>query len=149
MTGPVLRLALVALFLATVATMPAAAETWAFVDVRPVRALRLAAVAPGPEIPGVTYPRNAPPDLAARDTAAEPENPEVAVPEAEIQVSPAAPIAEGLPPRDAAPRVTERTRRHPGCPTYRCSPRHNARGRKRTHSPPLRSASMSTCRRSA
>lgn len=65
MTGPLSRFAVAALLLMPLASTSAVAESGAYVDVRPLRALRLAAAAPGPDIPGVTYPRTAPPDLIA------------------------------------------------------------------------------------
>lgn len=81
-TGIASCLALAALLLASLA--PAAAETGAYVDLRPTRALRLAATQ-GPDIPGVTYPRNAPPDLLAEHAPEMNADPE---PEAAADVSP-------------------------------------------------------------
>lgn len=65
MTGPLFRIAVAALLLSPIAGLPAAAESGAFVDLRPTRALRMASASQAAEIPGVTYPRNAPPDLVA------------------------------------------------------------------------------------
>lgn len=78
MTGPLSRFAVAALILSPLAAAPVAAETGAYVDVRPLRAVRLAAAPQGPEIPGVTYPRYAPPDLIAEH---------VPEPEAEAQTA--------------------------------------------------------------
>lgn len=65
MTGPLSRFAVAVLILLPVLPEAARAETGAFVDIRPVRALRMSEAALGPEIPGVTYPRRPPPNLVA------------------------------------------------------------------------------------
>jgi lipoprotein-anchoring transpeptidase ErfK/SrfK len=104
MTGPLSRIAVAVLLLTPSAL--ARAETGAYVDVRPTRALRLAAAAPGPEIPGVTYPRQAPPDLVAGEPTAEPHKAEAAAAAPELAPAPVAEpavpvIATALPVQDA------------------------------------------------
>lgn len=104
MTGPLSRFAVAVMILTPLGAAPVAAETGAYVDVRPTRALRLASAAPGPEIPGVTYPRSAPPDLTARDPAPEPQK--MDPPPAETALAPAPSAAEADTPPASAPPVS-------------------------------------------
>lgn len=108
------RLIVAGLLLSPLAALPAAAESGAFVDLRPTRALRMASAAQPAEIPGVTYPRNAPPDLVAdifpdlpvpaqvepvpapAQTAHVPEAPRAALPAAEPAETPP-PVAAAMP----------------------------------------------------
>jgi len=108
MPGHLSRFAVAALILMPLAA-PAAAESGAYVDVRPVRALRLATAASGPEIPGVTYPRHAPPDLVAEhapETAPEPAKADTAA--ADIPPSPPLPHDTEMHPATASAPVVAR-----------------------------------------
>lgn len=114
------RLAVAGLLLSPLAALPAAAESGAYVDLRPTRALRVASAAQPPEIPGITYPRNAPPDLLAdalpdlpAPAPADPAPAQTAeVPVVPLSAPPAAEPTE-TPPQvaDAAPTTTPVTLR--------------------------------------
>ena len=85
------RLTATAIVLGTLCAGPSAAtERGAFIDLTPTRALRLSATRP-PEIPGVTYPNTAPPDLLAHNQPAMPGEPDMAdEPEAQPEAREAA-----------------------------------------------------------
>ena len=105
MTGPLSRFAVAVLILTPLGAAPVAAETGAYVDVRPIRALRLASAAPGPrDFPASPIRGVQPPDLTARDPAPEPQK--MDPPPAETASAPAPSAAEADAPPASAPPVS-------------------------------------------